>query len=231
MWPSTTSGRASSTWRAARWTVRWCRSRPPPPWWRRAITATSWRRRSTTSRTPVSTHLVRLSRPGGGQGQDPGGDRFRDHRAVADRGLRHRLSRRPHRQNTCSSRWRTCRWTWRSRRSSAIATPAVSKSTLAVAISQSGETADTLAALKWCKAKGLKTAALVNAHQSTMAREADVMLPANAGVEVGVASTKAFTRPGLRSLGPGDRRRQRAGDHRRQGRGPPGGRADGGAPP
>ena len=71
--------------------------------------------------------------------------------------------------------------------------PAVSKSTLAVAISQSGETADTLAALKWCKAKGLKTAALVNAHQSTMAREADVMLPTHAGVEIGVASTKAFT--------------------------------------
>ena len=71
--------------------------------------------------------------------------------------------------------------------------PAVSKSTLALAISQSGETADTLAALKWCKAKGLKTAALVNAHQSTMAREADMMLPTNAGPEIGVASTKAFT--------------------------------------
>ena len=71
--------------------------------------------------------------------------------------------------------------------------PAVSKTTLALAISQSGETADTLAALKWCKAKGLRTAALVNNHQSTMAREADVMLPTNAGVEVGVASTKAFT--------------------------------------
>jgi glucosamine--fructose-6-phosphate aminotransferase (isomerizing) len=71
--------------------------------------------------------------------------------------------------------------------------PAVSKTTLALAISQSGETADTLAALKWCKAKGLKTAALVNNHQSSMAREADVMLPTNAGPEIGVASTKAFT--------------------------------------
>jgi glucosamine--fructose-6-phosphate aminotransferase (isomerizing) len=71
--------------------------------------------------------------------------------------------------------------------------PAIAKSTLAIAISQSGETADTLAALKWCKAKGLRTAALVNAHQSTMAREADVMLPTHAGVEIGVASTKAFT--------------------------------------
>jgi glucosamine--fructose-6-phosphate aminotransferase (isomerizing) len=71
--------------------------------------------------------------------------------------------------------------------------PAVAKNTLALAISQSGETADTLAALKWCKGKGLKTAALVNAHQSSMAREADVMLPTHAGPEIGVASTKAFT--------------------------------------
>jgi glucosamine--fructose-6-phosphate aminotransferase (isomerizing) len=60
-------------------------------------------------------------------------------------------------------------------------------------ISQSGETADTLAALRWCKARGIATAALVNVHESTMAREADVMLPTNAGPEIGVASTKAFT--------------------------------------
>ena len=72
-------------------------------------------------------------------------------------------------------------------------TPALSASTLAIAVSQSGETADTLAALKWCKAKGLATAALVNAHQSSMAREADHMWPTNAGTEIGVASTKAFT--------------------------------------
>ena len=71
--------------------------------------------------------------------------------------------------------------------------PALSPSTLAIAVSQSGETADTLAALKWCKSKGLATAALVNAHQSSMAREADHMWPTNAGTEIGVASTKAFT--------------------------------------
>ena len=71
--------------------------------------------------------------------------------------------------------------------------PAVAKGTLAVAVSQSGETADTLAALRWCKAQGLTTAAIVNAHQSTMAREADVMWPTHAGPEIGVASTKAFT--------------------------------------
>jgi glucosamine--fructose-6-phosphate aminotransferase (isomerizing) len=62
-----------------------------------------------------------------------------------------------------------------------------------MAVSQSGETADTLAALRWCKARGLTTAALVNAHESTMAREADVFVPTHAGPEIGVASTKAFT--------------------------------------
>ena len=72
-------------------------------------------------------------------------------------------------------------------------TPAVSKNTLALAVSQSGETADTLAALKWCKAQGLVTAALVNSHQSSMAREAGMMWPTHAGPEIGVASTKAFT--------------------------------------
>jgi glucosamine--fructose-6-phosphate aminotransferase (isomerizing) len=71
--------------------------------------------------------------------------------------------------------------------------PALGPGALALAVSQSGETADTLAALRWCKARGLTTAALVNVHESTMAREADVMLPTNAGPEIGVASTKAFT--------------------------------------
>ncbi|MFI4973160.1 MAG: glutamine--fructose-6-phosphate transaminase (isomerizing) [Caulobacterales bacterium] len=71
--------------------------------------------------------------------------------------------------------------------------PALGPGSLALAISQSGETADTLAALRWCKARGLTTAALVNSHESTMAREADVLLPTHAGPEIGVASTKAFT--------------------------------------
>ena len=71
--------------------------------------------------------------------------------------------------------------------------PAMTPGTLALAVSQSGETADTLAALRWCQAQGLKTAALVNVHSSTMAREADVLWPTHAGPEIGVASTKAFT--------------------------------------
>jgi len=71
--------------------------------------------------------------------------------------------------------------------------PALTPGTLAVAVSQSGETADTLASLSWCKTHGLKTAALVNVHSSSMAREADVLWPTHAGPEIGVASTKAFT--------------------------------------
>jgi glucosamine--fructose-6-phosphate aminotransferase (isomerizing) len=71
--------------------------------------------------------------------------------------------------------------------------PAVTKGSLAIAVSQSGETADTLAALRWCREHGLTTAAIVNAHESTMAREAEILWPTHAGPEIGVASTKAFT--------------------------------------
>lgn len=71
--------------------------------------------------------------------------------------------------------------------------PVLQKGSLFIAVSQSGETADTLAALRYCQKHGLKTAALVNVMTSTMAREADVALPISAGPEIGVASTKAFT--------------------------------------
>ncbi len=71
--------------------------------------------------------------------------------------------------------------------------PVLSPGGLALFISQSGETADTLAALRHCKAHGQHIATVVNVVTSTMAREADVMLPTHAGPEIGVASTKAFT--------------------------------------
>ena len=64
---------------------------------------------------------------------------------------------------------------------------------LALFISQSGETADTLAALRHARGEGQRIAAVVNVPSSTMAREADLLLPTNAGPEIGVASTKAFT--------------------------------------
>ena len=64
---------------------------------------------------------------------------------------------------------------------------------LALFVSQSGETADTLAALRHAKEQGQKIAVVVNVPTSSMAREADLLLPTHAGPEVGVASTKAFT--------------------------------------
>ena len=64
---------------------------------------------------------------------------------------------------------------------------------VALFVSQSGETADTLAALRYAKSQGQKIVALVNVSHSTMAREADLVLTTNAGPEIGVASTKAFT--------------------------------------
>lgn len=71
--------------------------------------------------------------------------------------------------------------------------PVLEPGGLAIFISQSGETADTLAALRHCKANGQTIAVVVNVPTSSMAREADLLLPTHAGPEIGVASTKAFT--------------------------------------
>lgn len=71
--------------------------------------------------------------------------------------------------------------------------PVLEPGTLCLAISQSGETADTLAALRYCKEGELAVGAIVNVQESTIAREADFILPIYAGPEIGVASTKAFT--------------------------------------
>ncbi len=71
--------------------------------------------------------------------------------------------------------------------------PVLEEGGLALFISQSGETADTLAALRHARAEGQKIAVVVNVPTSSMAREADLLLPTHAGPEIGVASTKAFT--------------------------------------
>jgi len=63
----------------------------------------------------------------------------------------------------------------------------------ALFISQSGETADTLASLRYCREQGQRIGAVVNVKESTIAREADAVFPILAGPEIGVASTKAFT--------------------------------------
>ncbi len=69
----------------------------------------------------------------------------------------------------------------------------LSPQSAALFISQSGETADTLASLRYCKEHGLKIGAVVNARESTIARQSDAVFPILAGPEIGVASTKAFT--------------------------------------
>ena len=71
--------------------------------------------------------------------------------------------------------------------------PVLNSKTLVLAISQSGETADTLAALREAKRRGCKTMGIVNAVGSTIARETDFGMYLHAGPEIGVASTKAFT--------------------------------------
>ena len=71
--------------------------------------------------------------------------------------------------------------------------PVLEEGGMALFISQSGETADTLAALRHCKQNGQTIGVIVNVPTSSMAREADLLLPTHAGPEIGVASTKAFS--------------------------------------
>ena len=71
--------------------------------------------------------------------------------------------------------------------------PPLERNGLSLFISQSGETADTLAALRYCAGQGQYVASLLNSPESTMARESQVVFPTLCGPEIGVASTKAFT--------------------------------------
>jgi glucosamine--fructose-6-phosphate aminotransferase (isomerizing) len=71
--------------------------------------------------------------------------------------------------------------------------PPIAPGTLAIFVSQSGETADTLAALRYCRDRVAGIVAVVNVEESSIARESDLALPIHAGAEIGVASTKAFT--------------------------------------
>ncbi len=71
--------------------------------------------------------------------------------------------------------------------------PPLGPGTLGIFVSQSGETADTLAALRYVRAEGGRILSIVNVETSTIARESDLALPILAGPEIGVASTKAFT--------------------------------------
>src|SRR4029450_4774453 len=71
--------------------------------------------------------------------------------------------------------------------------PPLAKGGLSLFITQSGETADTLATLRYCKSQGQRIASIVNVRTSTIARGPHAVLPPLAGPEIGVASTKAFT--------------------------------------
>ncbi|MEO0342272.1 MAG: glutamine--fructose-6-phosphate transaminase (isomerizing) [Pseudomonadota bacterium] len=71
--------------------------------------------------------------------------------------------------------------------------PPINDRTMAIFVSQSGETADTLAAMRYCIQHRAKTVGVINVPTSSIAREADIALPIYAGTEIGVASTKAFT--------------------------------------
>ena len=71
--------------------------------------------------------------------------------------------------------------------------PPLPPRTAAIFVSQSGETADTLAALRYCRERADRLISIINVEESSIARESDLALPIRAGPEIGVASTKAFT--------------------------------------
>ena len=73
--------------------------------------------------------------------------------------------------------------------------PPIEKGTAAIFVSQSGETADTLAALRYCVGKAKIIISIVNVSTSSIARESDQVLEIHAGPEIGVASTKSFHMP------------------------------------
>ena len=95
--------------------------------------------------------------------------------------------------NTGSSASRGCRSRSMSRPNSATARRRCEPGDLAIFVSQSGETADTLASLRYAKEQKQHVLSVVNVPTSTIARESDVVMPTLAGPEIGVASTKAFT--------------------------------------
>ena len=95
--------------------------------------------------------------------------------------------------STGSSAMRACRSRSTSPPRCATASRRCRKGGLSLFVSQSGETADTLAVLRHAKAEAQRIAAVVNVRTSSIARESDIVLPTLAGPEIGVASTKAFT--------------------------------------
>ena len=140
------------------------------------------------SRPRVAGHRSRLPRRDGADRR-----RFPRHRQGAAARVRHVVARGagrevPHRAACAASRPKST-----TAPSTAIAVPIVDEQTLTVVITQSGETADTLAALREAKGKASRSIAICNVVGSMATREADGTLYTHAGPEIGVASTKAFT--------------------------------------
>ncbi len=142
----------------------------------------------------VADTLEGVARIDAGAVRRGGGRRFRRRRRRADPRLRHELLLQPCRQALDRVPRRRFPARWRSRASTAIATACPMPTALVVVVSQSGETADTLAALKHAKALGHRhTLAICNVATSAMVRQTALAYLTRAGIEIGVASTKAFT--------------------------------------
>ena len=173
---------------------------------RRAATATSCSRRSTSSRAPSPTP-ARPRRAGGrhrGAARHPARSRRRRRASSASSSWpAARRTTRPSSAASCSSASPGIppRWTWA--RSSATATRSLGPETLVVALSQSGETADTLGAVKAARAKGAPIVGITNVVGSALSREATGTLYTHAGPEIGVASSKTFTATLVALLSPG----------------------------
>ena len=142
----------------------------------------------------ISHTLVELSRHGRGAGQLP---RSRHRSGRRSRASRSRLAARPTMRASSASTGSSATPAFPSRsmspRSSATARRRCRRAGSPLFVSQSGETADTLATLRYAKEHGQRIASIVNVRTSTIARESHAVLPTLAGPEIGVASTKAFT--------------------------------------
>ncbi len=189
---STATGPASRVRRSSRSRAR-CSST-------KATTATSWRRKSTSSRTssatrwpitstwrkrasasPISASIWRKSRA---SPSPPCGTAY--YAGLIAKYWIEQYARLPVEIDVASEfRYRE---------------PPLVKDGLALFVSQSGETADTLATLRYCKAGGQRIASVVNVRTSTIARESDAVLPTLAGPEIGVASTESPSPASLRHL-------------------------------
>ena len=119
--------------------------------------------------------------------------KYQQHRPHHHPGLRHKLACRLGGRVHLLRSSAAYPWRWSTPPSSATATPSSAEGDLVIAISQSGETADTLAAIELAKSKGATIFGVCNVVGSSIARASHAGAYTHAGPEIGVASTKAFT--------------------------------------